>query len=182
MWILPWDIRGTIRNARSKLAMGLRPGFLAFALSGPCFALVSSDGFTGRLPAMGWNSWNEYACNINETVFLTTAGLLISLGLKDLGYKYVNIDDCWSSKANQRDNVTGRINPDYAKFPRGVQHTADEIHKLGLKLGIYSDAGSLTCAGYAGSLGHEVVDANTWADWGIDCMSLTATTNAYLLT
>jgi alpha-galactosidase len=152
--------------------MGLRAGLLVLALSSRCFALVSPDGFTGRLPAMGWNSWNEYECKINETVFVTTGKLLISLGLKDLGYNYVNIDDCWSNKENQRDNVTGKIQPDYTKFPQGIKHTADEIHKLGLKLGIYSDAGSLTCAGYAGSLGHEVLDAKTWAEWGIDCMNM----------
>jgi alpha-galactosidase len=152
--------------------MGLRAGLLVLALSSRCFALVSPNGFTGRLPAMGWNSWNEYECKINETVFVTTGKLLISLGLKDLGYNYVNIDDCWSNKENQRDNVTGKIQPDYTKFPQGIKHTADEIHKLGLKLGIYSDAGSLTCAGYAGSLGHEVLDAKTWAEWGIDCMNM----------
>jgi alpha-galactosidase len=187
MRILRWDMRGTLRNARlrttlllsnsllrpeTKSTMGLRAGLLVLALSSRCFALVSPDGVTGRLPAMGWNSWNEYECKINETVFVTTGKLLISLGLKDLGYNYVNIDDCWSNKENQRDNVTGKIQPDYTKFPQGIKHTADEIHKLGLKLGIYSDAGSLTCAGYAGSLGHEVLDAKTWAEWGIDCMNM----------
>ncbi|KAJ4367262.1 hypothetical protein N0V83_006843 [Neocucurbitaria cava] len=117
---------------------------------------------------MGWNSWNEYKCDINETVFLRTGSLIVSLGLKDLGYNYVNIDDCWSNKDLQRDNVTGRISPDYKKFPQGIKHTADEIHELGLKLGIYSDAGNLTCGGYAGSLGNERIDAKTFADWGID--------------
>ncbi|KAL1799261.1 hypothetical protein ACET3X_003298 [Alternaria dauci] len=141
--------------------------FVGLALVGSSYALVSRDG-TGRLPAMGWSSWNEYECAINETVFLDTGALLISLGLKDLGYNYVNIDDCWSDKAYQRDNITGRIRPDYIKFPYGIKHTADEIHKLGLKLGIYGDAGDKTCGGYAGSLGHEQVDAKTFADWGID--------------
>ena len=133
------------------------------------FALVSQDGHTGRLPAMGWNSWNEYACAINETVFLEVGGLLHTLGLKELGYTYVNIDDCWSNKTHQRDNITGQIIPDSVKFPNGIKHTADEIHKLGLKLGIYSDAGDTTCGGYAGSLEHEALDAETFADWGIDC-------------
>jgi alpha-galactosidase len=118
---------------------------------------------------MGWSSWNEYECNINETVFVNVGKLLVFLGLKDLGYNYVNIDDCWSDKVNQRDNSTGKIRPDYVKFPQGIKNTADEIHKLGLKIGIYSDAGRLTCGGFAGSLGYEVLDAGTWADWGIDC-------------
>lgn len=139
------------------------------ALFGAAQALVSPDGHTGRLPAMGWNSWNEYQCSIDEALFLEIGNLLVSLGLKNLGYNYINIDDCWSDKVNQRDSSTGKIRPDAEKFPQGLKHTADEIHKLGLKLGIYSDAGTLTCAGYAGSLGYEQVDAQTFAEWGIDC-------------
>lgn len=103
-------------------------------------ALVSPDG-VGRLPAMGWNSWNEYACDINEEVFIDIADLMVDLGLKDVGYEYVNIDDCWSDKVNKRDNVTGRIIVDSAKFPNGISHVADEVHARGLKLGIYGDAG-----------------------------------------
>ncbi|PVI01550.1 glycoside hydrolase family 27 protein [Periconia macrospinosa] len=117
---------------------------------------------------MGWNSWNEYGCDISESIFQKVGSLIVSLGLKDLGYNYVNIDDCWSNKTHQRDNSTGRIQPDYNKFPGGIKRLADDIHDLGLKLGIYSDAGTLTCAGYAGSLEHEVVDAATFAEWGID--------------
>jgi alpha galactosidase A-like protein len=103
-------------------------------------ALVSSDG-TGRLPAMGWNSWNEYGCNISEDVFITVGRQLNALGLKDLGYEYVNIDDCWSDRQKRRDPITKEIIPDVRKFPRGISHTAGLIHDLGLKLGIYSDAG-----------------------------------------
>src|SRR5437868_4898146 len=110
-------------------------------LTGQTVALVSQDG-TGRLPAMGWNSWNEYGCNIKETDFIKVGQLLISLGLKDLGYQYVNIDDCWSDKQKRRDPTTKEILPDKDKFPQGISHTAHEIHSLGLKLGIYSDAGS----------------------------------------
>jgi alpha-galactosidase len=126
-------------------------------------AIVSADG-TGRLPALGWNSWNEYACNINEAVFLKVGELMVSKGLRDVGYQYVNIDDCWS---NRRDG-SGRINPDAKKFPNGIKGLADKIHALGLKIGIYSDAGTLTCGLYEGSLYHEDVDAATFADWGID--------------
>lgn len=98
------------------------------------------DG-VGRLPAMGWNSWNEYGCNINENVFLTTAQKLVSTGLKDLGYVYVNVDDCWSDKSKKRDSKTNQIIPDATKFPKGISSTAAQIHALGLKMGIYSDAG-----------------------------------------
>jgi alpha-galactosidase len=103
-------------------------------------ALVSSDG-TGRLPALGWNSWNEYGCDINETVFLRVAELFVELGLKDAGYEYVNIDDCWSDKEKRRDSETGRIIVDTKKFPNGIEGVAREVHAKGLKLGIYSDAG-----------------------------------------
>lgn len=104
-------------------------------------ALVSPDG-TGRLPALGWNSWNEYACDINESVFLRVSDLLVELGLKDLGYNYVNIDDCWS---NGRDNATLKIVPDFVKFPDGIKGLAEKVHAKGLKLGIYGDAGTFRC-------------------------------------
>lgn len=103
-------------------------------------ALISPDG-TGRLPAMGWSSWNEYEDRINETVFIRVAELLNELGLKDKGYQYVNIDDAWSDKVQTRDNHTDELRPDYSKFPRGIAHTAARVHELGLKLGIYGDAG-----------------------------------------
>lgn len=112
-------------------------------LANPTAALVSQDG-TGRLPAMGWNSWNEYGCNINESVFIAVGQQLVSLGLSELGYKYVNIDDCWSDKQKRRDQVTKEILPDITKFPQGISHTAEAIHALGLKMGIYGDAGSFT--------------------------------------
>lgn len=152
-----------------SLAMAAQYLFLILALAGINKALVSKDGTTGRLPAMGWNSWNEYACNINESIFLNVGKSMVSLGLKDAGYNYVNIDDCWSDKNVRRDSSTGKIVPDRTKFPKGINGLADEMHKLGLKLGIYSDAGTSTCAGYAGSLGHEELDAKTFAEWGIDC-------------
>jgi alpha-galactosidase len=103
-------------------------------------ALVSPDG-TGKLPALGWNSWNEFGCNINATIFETIAQRMVDLGLKDAGYVYVNIDDCWSNRDVRRDNVTQEILPDYNKFPDGISGLADKVHSMGLKLGIYSDAG-----------------------------------------
>lgn len=136
-------------------------------------ALVLPDG-VGRLPALGWNSWNEFACNISEANFLTAANKFVELGFKDAGYEYVNIDDCWSVKSG-RDNTTGRIIPDYTKFPDGINGTAAKIHDLGLKIGIYSSAGATTCAGYPASLGYEEIDAATWAEWGIDCTWLCGT-------
>jgi alpha-galactosidase len=112
---------------------------LAIFWSTTARALVGK-GDVGRLPAMGWNSWNEYGCNINESVFLTAADELVSLGLKDLGYVYVNIDDCWADKSRKRDS-RNEIIPDARRFPNGISGLATQIHGRGLKLGIYSDAG-----------------------------------------
>ncbi|GLB37677.1 putative melibiase [Lyophyllum shimeji] len=122
---------------------------------------------TGKLPALGWNTWNAYGCNINEAKVLAAANQFVSLGLKDAGYQYVNIDDCWSNKSG-RDPNTHRIVPDATKFPNGIGGLASQIHNLGLKIGIYSDAGTMTCAGYPGSLGNEMLDASTFGEWGID--------------
>jgi len=98
-------------------------------------------------------------------VVLKTAKAFVDLGLKDLGYTYLNIDDCWSLK--QR-NSTGHLQADPAKFPNGMDGLAKEIHGMGLKLGLYGDAGTLTCAGYPGSYGSEQKDADTLVAWGVD--------------
>jgi alpha-galactosidase len=132
-------------------------------------AQLTNPDAIGRLPALGWSSWNEYGCDINETVFLETAQLIVDLGLKDLGYQYINIDDCWSDREQRRDPTTDALVVDEAKFPNGIKYVAERVHELGLKLGIYSNAGTSTCAGYEASLGYEDIDAATFASWGIDC-------------
>jgi alpha-galactosidase len=116
-------------------------------------------------PPMGFNDWNAFGCDVSETLIKETADVIVSSGLKDAGYEFVNIDDCWSLRERGAD---GRLVPDPAKFPSGIQGVADYVHDLGLKLGIYGDAGTQTCAGYPGSLGHETIDAATWAEWGVD--------------
>lgn len=116
-------------------------------------------------PPMGFNNWNAFGCSVSAELIQQTADLFVSTGLKDAGYEYVNIDDCWSLKERGAD---GRLVPDPAKFPDGIAAVADYVHSRGLKLGIYGDAGTRTCAGYPGSLGHEDVDARTWAEWGVD--------------
>lgn len=153
--------------------MGLISNLLpaGLSLASVASAQLTSPGNVGKLPALGWSSWNEYGCDINETVFLETAQLIVDLGLKDLGYEYVNIDDCWSDRELRRDNATKEFIVDKKKFPNGIGHVADKVHELGLKLGIYSDAGASTCGGYEGSLGYEEIDAATFASWGIDCKS-----------
>ena len=115
-------------------------------------------------PPMGWNSWNKFGCNVSEDLIRRTADAMVSTGMKDAGYQYVNIDDCWQGERDSQ----GFIQPDPARFPSGMKALADYVHSKGLKLGIYSDAGSKTCGGKPGSRGHEYQDALTYAQWGID--------------
>jgi alpha-galactosidase len=117
-----------------------------------------------QTPPMGWNSWNKFGCNVNEQLIRETADAMVSSGMKDAGYLYVNIDDCWHGQRDAR----GFIQPDAKRFPSGIKALADYIHSKGLKLGIYSDAGWKTCGGYPGSRGHEYQDALTYAQWGVD--------------
>ncbi|KAH1233948.1 Alpha-galactosidase [Glycine max] len=124
------------------------------------------DNGLGHTPPMGWNSWNHFACNIKEDLIRETADAMVSTGLAALGYQYINIDDCWGEL--NRDSK-GNLVPKASTFPSGMKALADYVHKNGLKLGIYSDAGNQTCSKtMPGSLGHEEQDAKTFASWGID--------------
>ena len=115
-------------------------------------------------PPMGWNSWNKFACNVDEQLIREIADAMVSSGMRDAGYTYINIDDCWHG---DRDSL-GFIHPDPKRFPSGMKALADYIHAKGLKMGIYSDAGSQTCGGRPGSRGYEFQDAKTYASWGVD--------------
>jgi alpha-galactosidase len=115
-------------------------------------------------PPMGWNSWNKFACNVDENMIRQQADAMVSTGMKDAGYTYINIDDCWHG---DRDSL-GFIHPDPKRFPSGMKALADYVHSKGLKIGIYSDAGSETCGGRPGSRGYEFQDAKMYASWGID--------------
>jgi alpha-galactosidase len=115
-------------------------------------------------PPMGWNSWNKFACNITEQTVRATADAMVTSGMRDAGYQYVVIDDCWHGPRD----ANGFITADTQKFPSGIKALADYIHSKGLKFGIYSDAGRLTCGGRPGSQGHEYQDALTYARWGVD--------------
>lgn len=118
-----------------------------------------------QLPPMGWNSWNTFGWQINEKLIFEMADLMASQGYREAGYEYLVIDDCWSLRERGKD---GRIVPDPEKFPHGMKAVADYVHSKGLKFGMYSCAGVRTCAGYPGSYDHEFVDAQTFADWGVD--------------
>lgn len=118
-----------------------------------------------KKPPMGWNSWNTFGSDINEKVIRETVDAMVETGLRDAGYEYVVIDDCWSLP--ERD-AEGRIVPDPVKFPSGMKALADYVHSKGMKFGMYSCDGSHTCAGYPGSFDHEFEDAQMFADWGVD--------------
>ena len=127
---------------------------------------VEAQKFTelAKTPPMGWNSWNKFQCNVSERLIRETADAMVTSGMKDAGYQFVNIDDCWHGA---RDSL-GFIHPDSSRFPSGMKALADYVHAKGLKLGIYSDAGSKTCGGKPGSRGYEYQDALTYSRWGID--------------
>jgi alpha-galactosidase len=149
-------------------ALSVRLFVMACASAAVLFA--PSKGFAldnglARTPPMGWNSWNKYACKgINEKVVRDTADAMASNGMKDSGYEYVVIDDCWQTGRDAEGNIIA----DVERFPSGIKALADYVHGKGLKLGIYTDAGMLTCAKRPGSIGHEYQDARQYANWGID--------------
>ncbi|MEV7069570.1 NPCBM/NEW2 domain-containing protein [Streptomyces sp. NPDC093990] len=120
-------------------------------------------------PPMGFNNWNSTHCRaeFDESMVKGIADIFVDKGLKDAGYQYVNLDDCWALPDRDAD---GKLVPDPARFPNGIKAVADYVHAKGLKLGIYTSAGSKTCnsAGFPGALGHEYSDARQFADWGVD--------------
>lgn len=128
--------------------------------------MTSAQTSLASTPPMGWNSWNMFGWNIHETSIRETADAIVALGLKDCGYTYVVIDDCWSQKSGRNSN--GELVPDPQKFPSGMRALTDYVHGLGLKIGIYSDAADWTCGGHPGSYGFEEQDAQQWAEWGFD--------------
>lgn len=137
---------------------------LLFLLLLPFMGSAQSWEKLSQMPQMGWSSWNKFQGNIDEDIIKSIADAMVSSGLKDAGYIYINIDDCWHGKRD----ADGFIQADPKHFPHGIKALADYVHSRGLKLGIYSDAGSETCAGRPGSLGHEYQDALQYARWEVD--------------
>ncbi len=132
--------------------------------------IIFSDAYTqeqnslAQTPPMGWNSWNLFEGDVSEDLLKELADAMIETGMKEAGYEYIIIDDIWQGGRDNRNNII----PDPEKFPNGIKALADYIHSKGLKLGIYSTAAQLTCAGYTASYGFEEQDAKTFAEWGID--------------
>lgn len=117
-----------------------------------------------QTPPMGWNTWNRFACDVNEQLIRDAADAMVRTGMRDAGYEYIVIDDCWHGARDEN----GDIQPDPERFPSGMRALGDYIHSRGLKFGIYSDAGTKTCAGRPGSRGYEYQDARQYARWGVD--------------
>lgn len=115
---------------------------------------------------MGWNTWNTFGPNIDEKIVKESVDSFVKLGLKDYGYEYLVIDDCWSER--ERDPKTDKLVASHEKFPKGMKDIGDYIHANGLKFGMYSCTGVRTCADYPGSFDHEFLDAQTFAEWGVD--------------
>lgn len=155
---------------RARISAALT-GFLTLAAcavgvstAGPAAAIDNGEALT---PPMGWNDWNSFGCDIDQQDVIDTIDLFVSTGLRDAGYEYINIDDCWAEA--ERDPQTQRLVPDQEDFSLGIDHLAGYAHEKGLKLGIYSSAGDKTCQQVQpGSLGYEYVDALTFAEWGVD--------------
>lgn len=131
----------------------------------------TNDQQLAYLPPMGWSSWYPFIDKINEKMIMETADSIVSKGLREKGYTILQLDDGWM--AGQRDK-DGKQYADPVRFPSGMKFLADYLHERGLKLGIYSSSGALTCAGYPGSYNHEEIDAKTYAEWGIDYLKYDA--------
>jgi alpha-galactosidase len=122
------------------------------------------DNGLALTPPMGWNSWNHFGCNVSESLIRETADSMAANGMRDAGYRYVVIDDCWQvSRAPD-----GTIVADPTRFSHGIPALADYVHSKGLRFGIYTDAGTKTCQGRPGTYGHEEQDARTYASWHVD--------------
>lgn len=161
-----------IRNRDGEYTMSIHRSYASSIARGCLLAALfllaplaqALDNGLARTPPMGWNSWNRFGCNINETLIKQTADAMVASGMKAAGYTYVNLDDCWQVGRDSK----GQIVADPVAFPSGIKALADYVHKKGLKLGVYSDRGSKTCQGRPGSEGYEAIDAKTYAAWGVD--------------
>ncbi|GAA4965758.1 glycoside hydrolase family 27 protein [Actinoplanes utahensis] len=159
-----------MKRLKSLIAAVLLMAGTATVLPGT--AAQALDNGTARTPPMGWNSWNTFGCNINETLIRGMADAMVTSGMRDLGYQYVVVDDCWM---NPNRDAAGNLQGDPTRFPSGMRALGDYIHARGLKFGIYQAPLDRTCAQYfgsypgaTGSQGHEAQDARQFAAWGVD--------------
>ncbi|WP_063770912.1 glycoside hydrolase family 27 protein [Streptacidiphilus neutrinimicus] len=130
---------------------------------------ATSGSALALTPPMGWNDWAHFQCGYTESTILANARALVSTGLAAKGYNTVTTDDCWMQTSR---DANGNLQADPSRFPDGMAYVGQQLHALGLKFGIYEDAGTSTCGGYAGSWGHWQQDANLFASWGVDYLKL----------
>ncbi|MFD6529712.1 glycoside hydrolase family 27 protein [Streptomyces sp. NPDC060184] len=152
----------------AALTSGVAAGVQLAAVAAAPDAAAVENGLA-RTPQMGFNNWNTTGCGaqFDEAMVKGVADAFVSTGLKAAGYTYVNLDDCWALPSR---DASGNLVADPARFPNGIKAVADYVHSKGLKFGLYSSAGTKTCAnnGFPGGLGHERQDADLWASWGVD--------------
>jgi alpha-galactosidase len=154
LFLLPLHAGNPVRSERQNIPD--RPGESARPIPLP-------NGLA-RTPPMGWNSWNHFACDVSAQLIRETADAMVETGMRDAGYQYVVIDDCWQVARD----ASGRLVADSTRFPGGLKPLADYVHQRGLKFGVYTDAGRRTCQGRPGTYGHEEQDARSFAEWGVD--------------
>ena len=147
-----------MKRINPMIACAFLCAFMPLGLHGQSF-----EGLA-KTPPMGWNSWNTFRMDISEKLIMETADAMVESGLKAAGYEYIVIDDGWAIGRDEE----GYLIPDPERFPNGIKAVADYVHSKGLKFGIYSDAGIMTCGGRPGSRGYEYQDARTFARWGVD--------------
>jgi alpha-galactosidase len=160
-------LRVTVQNPGREPAEGIAERTTAEAMAPPPHPPLPQlhdvpDNGLVRTPPMGWNSWNKFAGKIDAVAVRGVADAVVASGMRDAGYVYINIDDTWEGPRDAQGNITGN-----RKFP-DMKGLADYVHSKGLKIGLYSSPGPLTCAGYEGSYLHEEQDAKTYAAWGFD--------------
>ena len=155
------------RDMRRTLAVGITV-VIALATSTAAAPRARVGNGLALTPPMGWNSWNHFGCNVSSTLIRGVADAMSTNGMRDAGYQYVVIDDCWQV-ARAAD---GTIVADSTRFPGGIKPLADYVHSKGLKFGIYTDAGRKTCEGRPGSYEHEAQDMKSYAQWGVDYVKI----------
>ena len=155
----------TVANKAKKIDISSWGKMAVQAVKLPIPEWDTMENGLAQTPPMGWSSWNLFRNRINEDLILEIARAMRDSGLADAGYRYLNLDDCWQSSAR---DANGRLQGDLGTFPSGIPALRQKVNDLGLKLGIYSSNGSYTCEDLPASLGNEAIDADTFAEWGIE--------------
>jgi len=153
-----------IKNSKKKFMV--KNIWLLLLLFINCNAFAQKFEGLALTPPMGWNSWNTFQIKIDEQLVKDVADVMVSSRMKDVGYRYIVLDDGWMTMA--RDPKTGDLVADPKKFPHGMKALSDYVHSKGLKFGLYNCAGTKTCAGFPGTRGYEYQDARLYASWDVD--------------